>query len=326
MGPRGHFPRGFRRTLSSAGLGVEVGVALGADLDHIGCRSGANRVPKGFPWETDTERASPRDRNRFRTIDRTHIGAHISTHIGASISDGPASDKSYQHGATQPPLVKESPEPRLEPSTKYTYLGCYKDGTGSVRAMKFGDDYTFDNIEKCARFCGGMMNVPGSNVYNGGKNASDAPYVYFALQVGIQCFCSNDKQKTLGQGKMLQSTEQFDGSKTRKQCAVCPDNQDKGLSCGSDWSNSVYETPYPDNRQYCPGGQTPRRIVQWQDCPPDDDEDNENDAHMIVEDARPPSLRPAEPQPTPHPSTPTVQVVKEVDGTTKEKDCLSDFC
>eukprot|EP00392_Amoebophrya_sp_AT5.2_P000328 g328.t1 len=48
-----------------------VGVDLGADLDHIGCRSGANRVPEGSTWETDTERASPRDRNPFRTIDHT---------------------------------------------------------------------------------------------------------------------------------------------------------------------------------------------------------------------------------------------------------------
>ena len=56
---------------SATDLGVDVGVDLGADLVHIGCRSGANRVPKGSTWETDTERASPPDRNRFWTVEHT---------------------------------------------------------------------------------------------------------------------------------------------------------------------------------------------------------------------------------------------------------------
>eukprot|EP00392_Amoebophrya_sp_AT5.2_P019619 g20547.t1 len=332
MGPRGNFPRGFRRTLSSAGLGVEVGVDLGADLDHIGCRSGANRVPKGSPGETDTERASPRDRNRFRTIDHTigigstHIGTHISTHIATSISDGPASDKSYQHGATRPPL---------EPAS-YKKVGCYKDQKPPSRAMCPGTtectlQVNADGAEKCARYCGGMMNVPGSTIYSWNAiNATNAPHVYFALQGGIWCYCSNDLAKTKEWGEVYTCAQCTPGIADRPQSAS---DQANGLYCGADWTNSVYETPYPANHQNCPGGETFRRIVQWRDCNPDDDHDDDIapveggsifDAPPLPAPLPAPPL-PAPQQPIPPPSTPTVQVVEKVDGTTKEKDCLSDI-
>eukprot|EP00392_Amoebophrya_sp_AT5.2_P013611 g13740.t1 len=195
MGPRGNFPRGFMRTLSSAGLGVEVGVDLGADLDHIGCRR----------------------------------GTHISTHIGASISDGPASDKSYQHGATQPPLVKESPEPRLEPSTSHNPLGCWTDN--AARTMLHQVVIGADSIERCARYCGHAMNVPGSTQYTGGTNAT-YEYIYFGVQNQGGCFCSNQ----LARVKIL---------KASTACQVCNKNAEdkaKGLHCGGPWANSVYET------------------------------------------------------------------------------------
>eukprot|EP00392_Amoebophrya_sp_AT5.2_P017035 g17350.t1 len=86
-------------------------------------------------------------------------------------------------------------------------------------------------VEQCARYCGGTMNVPGSTQYTGGTNATDAPYVYFAVQHGTQCFCSNDLVKAMSLG-------------TSTACNVCngnADDQAKGLQCGGWWANSVYE-------------------------------------------------------------------------------------
>eukprot|EP00392_Amoebophrya_sp_AT5.2_P008255 g8274.t1 len=79
----------------------------------------------------------------------------------------------------------------------------------------------------------------------------------------------------------------------------------------------------------CPGGETGKRITQWRDCNPDHDgnrtpvDEDDTDRIDVV-----PALAPRRPkqQPIPPPSTRTVQAVEEVDGTTKEKDCLSDIC
>jgi len=222
-------------------------------------------------------------------------------------------------------------------TASYKKVGCYKDQKPPSRAMCPGTtectlQVNADGAEKCARYCGGMMNVPGSTIYSWNAiNATNAPHVYFALQGGIWCYCSNDLAKTKEWGEVYTCAQCTPGIADRPQSAS---DQANGLYCGADWTNSVYETPYPANHQNCPGGETFRRIVQWRDCNPDDDHDDDIapveggsifDAPPLPAPLPAPPL-PAPQQPIPPPSTPTVQVVEKVDGTTKEKDCLSDIC
>eukprot|EP00392_Amoebophrya_sp_AT5.2_P018843 g19483.t1 len=250
---------GFERSIILSGLGVSDSFPRLYDWAPIGCQTGADMGS-----------------------DLPQIGTHISTHVGTSIPGEPASDKSYQHGATQPPLVKESPAPRLEPTTRYKRRGCYVDT--AARQMKPGPvNVGGDGVERCARYCGGMTNVPGSTIYGGGENATDAPYLLFAMQAANWCSCSNDWDITTQFGTV---TDPPQAGVTK--CTPCiagnagqpmsASDQANGLYCGGGMANYVYETPYPANHQYCPSGETGERtITQWRDCNPDDDHDNDAD-------------------------------------------------
>eukprot|EP00392_Amoebophrya_sp_AT5.2_P016337 g16597.t1 len=180
-----------------------------------------------------------------------------------------------------------------------------------------------NGAEMCARHCGGMMNVGDGTYYQGGTNAtrgvdgSRAPYVYFAMQGGVWCFCSNDLDKAQRYNSATTCVRCTAGNPLAPQSAADYHNN---VMCGASWANSIYETPYPENHQHCPGGETSRRIVQWRDCNPDDDDD---DGDTISDVPQPTPLQ----QPPPV-STPTVEeeAVEEVDGTIKQKDCLSGIC